>query len=1585
MVADRASAAIARVKQGALMSTFRHTIIGPSLRFIRHKQTWLALGLLLALIFGSGRIVRAGTTHTATTYTVTSTADSGAGTLRQAITDANANSGTDTINFNITGSGVQTITPSSSLPTINDPVIIDGTTQPGWAAGAPVIELVGSTAGGVGLNITAGSTTVKGLIIRNFGSNGITLATNGSNTIQGNFIGVDSTGTIDQGNGNSGISVASGTNNLIGGTTAAQRNVIAGNNANGVVLQSDNNTIQGNYIGVNLAGNSAIANNNTGILVSGSSNLIGGTTSGAGNLVSGNSTYGVQLNGNNNTIQGNYIGTNSAGTGAIPNGFSQRAGLKIGGAANIVGGTAAGAGNLISGNAPASGIMLSGSTNTIQGNTIGANAAGTGALPNAYGISLSSSAGSNTIGGSTAAERNVISGNSSHGIYIGVDAGTGNTILGNYLGLDKNGSTAVANVGSGISFAEEVFGVFSSGTIVGGTATGAGNVISGNTGTAIELRGSAQTVQGNIIGLNAAGTAAIANGADGIFLEKLSNSTIGGTVSGAGNVISGNTDDGITVASATNSNTIQGNLIGLNAAGTAAIPNSSDGIQVDGGDSTTIGGTATGAGNVISGNTANGINITGGATPTIQGNYIGLNKAGTAAVANGTNGISISVSSITIGGTATGAGNVISGNSGDGINVSSGTGNTIVGNIIGLDTAGTAKVANSSDGIEVAGGSATIGGATAGERNIISGNSGNGVNLASGASATTIQGNYIGTNVTGNSALGNSMSGISIYNSANTIGGAVSGAGNVLSGNTFYGVYIHTFSTGANTIKGNTIGANALGTAALANGQFGIFSGGSSNIIGGTTAAATNLVSGNTIGGIVIFGSGTTVQGNKIGTDITGAAAIPNLGAGITSNGSAVTIGGTTSGAGNLISGNTGDGIAIPGGLGSTTVLGNIIGANAAQTAALANGGDGIEVGIGAPAAMLGGTTSGAGNLISGNSGNGIVLGNSGNTVQGNTIGGAIGNSLAGLLISTTGNTIGGTGAGEANTISGNGKGVAIIGNIMISSSLLLSGTTFTNMIYGNTGPGIDLNNDGPTANDSHDVDTGPNQLQNSPILTSVTIGATLTVKGTLNSANSTAYTLYLFANTVCNPATYGEAQSYLGTTSVTTNSNGNYTFTVASLPVISGQYYISALAVDPSGNTSEFSKCMTVTTASTVVTQPAPSVTTSNPLYKWNAISGVTSYLVQVSGSSGVVMQQWYATTTTLCPTTTCSVTSPVKLWNGSYTINVRTYSPLGGYGAWSPNKVFTVAEPAPAIPVLTSPSGTTIPSDHPTFRWGRPARATSYALIVRNTSGIVLQYSLQASCTTVSCWVTPSEGLLNGNYTWQVQSYGPGGYSAWSAESSFAVSVKPVLISPTSGVTTSRPTFTWNPIVQGTAYTLSILLASNNQIFYQQDLQASAICTASLCSYTIPYDLGNVSYKWRVRGYSGTGWSVYSTPITFTVDVPAPQTEAILISPVGSSASNPPTYSWYAVHNATWYYVLVENAAGNTVLGQWYDASVCSGTVCSITPPTVLPAGTYTWWVQTQGPGGYGPWSDPKTFTVGGGSGAPANPTPVPTFVPR
>src|SRR5207237_4779047 len=162
----------------------------------------------------------------ANTIAVTNTNDSGAGSLRQAIIDFNNTAGLQTITFNIAGAGVHTIALASALPIITDPIIIDGTTQPGYA-GAPLIELdgTGAGAGAHGLNITAGNSTVRALVINRFNGNGININTAGNNLITGCYIGTNAAGTAGLNNNQNGIQIRGNGSNTIGGTTAAARNV----------------------------------------------------------------------------------------------------------------------------------------------------------------------------------------------------------------------------------------------------------------------------------------------------------------------------------------------------------------------------------------------------------------------------------------------------------------------------------------------------------------------------------------------------------------------------------------------------------------------------------------------------------------------------------------------------------------------------------------------------------------------------------------------------------------------------------------------------------------------------------------------------------------------------------------------------------------------------------------------------------------------------------------------------------------------------------------------------------------------------------------------------------------------------------------------------------------------------------------------------------------------------------------------------------------------------------------------------------------------------------------------------------------
>ena len=272
-------------------------------------------------------------------------------TLRAAIQQANFTAGPDAISFAI-GSGPQTISPATPLPAITDSVSIDGTTQPGFA-GAPIIELSGvaAGAGANGLEAQADDTTIRGLVVNRFANNGIRINGASDVTIAGNYIGTVLSGTAAAGN-LWGVAVETATvvdNVLIGGTVAADRNVVSGN-VNGIAMgNGTNHRVQGNFIGTDASGTAAVPNsggfpNGAGI-IAGPSTLIGGAAPGARNVISGNS-YGVLIAGGGSApiIQGNFIGTKVDGVSALANGYGIRA---IGGSGALIGGTGPGEANVI--------------------------------------------------------------------------------------------------------------------------------------------------------------------------------------------------------------------------------------------------------------------------------------------------------------------------------------------------------------------------------------------------------------------------------------------------------------------------------------------------------------------------------------------------------------------------------------------------------------------------------------------------------------------------------------------------------------------------------------------------------------------------------------------------------------------------------------------------------------------------------------------------------------------------------------------------------------------------------------------------------------------------------------------------------------------------------------------------------------------------------------------------------------------------------------------------------------------------------------------------------------------------------------
>jgi hypothetical protein len=406
----------------------------------------------------------AATSLAGATFTVTNTNDSGAGSLRQAILDANANPGLDTIAFNIPGSGVHTFQPLLSTMFITDPVVIDGFTQ---AGSSPNTLLVGNDAvytfeiDGSGLTnnlfyIQTSGVTIRGLLINRVpGQSILTDGGRDDNKVIGNWIGTDVTGTQYLGTNNTAIRIG-GSNNQLGGTDPADHNVIVGGSSFGsatVDIQvGGSNQIQGNHVGLNAAGTSPLTTSpppSYGISLNSNAhdNLVGGTVPGARNVVFANAALHLGSGSNHNTVQGNYLGTDATGT------------VSMGGTVGIhtdnsphdnsIGGSAPGEGNVISGNV--NGIQLGdgAAATTVMGNFIGTDPSGLLPVPNAgFGISVQTPSAGSSIGGVNPGEGNTIAFNGAAGVQIGNSAGW--TIRGN--SIHDNAGLGVDLQNDGVNF-----------------------------------------------------------------------------------------------------------------------------------------------------------------------------------------------------------------------------------------------------------------------------------------------------------------------------------------------------------------------------------------------------------------------------------------------------------------------------------------------------------------------------------------------------------------------------------------------------------------------------------------------------------------------------------------------------------------------------------------------------------------------------------------------------------------------------------------------------------------------------------------------------------------------------------------------------------------------------------------------------------------------------------------------------------------------------------------------------------------------------------------------------------------------------
>jgi hypothetical protein len=376
-------------------------------------------------------------------FSVSSLADSGAGTLRQAILDSNGSAGPNTIDFSV--AGIIQLT-SGALPAITDPVTIDGTSAPGFAS-APVVEIDANAFAGLAFNTGSANSSLVSLSIVNAAGNGVTLDDSGI-VVAGNYLGLGLDGSTTHGNSGIGLAIESASSNdTIGGTAAVDRNVISGNSSIGISVNGASGVqIVGNFIGTDATGTLARGNGGSGIVLTtgASSNTIGGTAAQDRNIISGNT--------------GNGIDIETDATGII-----------------------------------------------VVNNRIGTDVTGAVALGNTqFGIAVGGGAHGNVIGGSNAADQNLISGNQGGGIELGASeesqASDSAEVIGNLIGTDNTGQNALPNRGNGIM-------ILSSSNIIG-----TGNVIAFNTQSGVEVSGGAEnSILSNSI---------FSNSANGIDLES---------------------------------------------------------------------------------------------------------------------------------------------------------------------------------------------------------------------------------------------------------------------------------------------------------------------------------------------------------------------------------------------------------------------------------------------------------------------------------------------------------------------------------------------------------------------------------------------------------------------------------------------------------------------------------------------------------------------------------------------------------------------------------------------------------------------------------------------------------------------------------------------------------------------------------------------------------------------------------------------------------------------------------------------------------------------------------------------------------
>ncbi|MCB9450499.1 MAG: CSLREA domain-containing protein [Anaerolineaceae bacterium] len=1245
-----------------------------------------------------------------TTFTVNTTDDTDDGvcdaahcSLREALLWSTRNPGKDTIAFDIPGAGPHTIQPSPWLPIAFTPVIIDGWSEPDFA-GTPIIEIDGSLmfgdTSGPDLAIAGGDSTVRGLVLNNaIQTAGLFLGKYGNNVVQGNYIGTDVTGTQARSNG-SGISSDISQHDLIGGITPAQRNIISGNEDNIDILGPGNigTIIQGNYIGVDVTGTVVIPGSFTGIRSAGDHIVIGGTEPGAGNIFGG-SGIGLYVFGSGDTITGNYIGTNPSGADL----GNTQTGLVVGDGAT---------GHLITQNIVAFngglGIDL----------IAPAMYAPDGVTPNDPG-----------------------------------DGDMGGNNLQNYpvLSTAETGGGSIAIVGTFNSTASRSFRL---------------EFFANNT---CDPSGYGQ-------GQNYLGFLDVATNASG---DATVNANLTATVS-VGQFITATATDLTTNDTSEFSACVEATFIPT-APQTYTVNSTAD--PGDG--------------------TCNAAECT-------------LREAIDAANAN------------------------------------TGFTDTIAFNIPGVGP-------HTIQPIEQ-GRTYPCSAYTTTDPIIIDGSTQPGY---SGTPLIEIDGSLFSPSVC--DFYGN---GIDTFTGNNTIRGLVI--------RNFSGIAISLCGGTGNTLVGNYIGTDVTGTIGQGN-QEGvcIFE---DSIIGGTTPTERNLISANGIG-IRVQGDGNIIQGNYIGTDITGTQNLGNIHIGIA---------------------------MVSGAIDPEHVNNNLIG----------------------------GTSPGEGNIIAFN---GMSFTEPG-------------------LLDGPGISVGGGGAAVSNSILGN-------------------------RIFSNYWLGITLNDPGY-------ADAGGNNLQNYPILTNAAADSnTITISGTFNSTASRSFRLEFFANDTCDPTGYGEGQYYLGFLNVTTNASGDAAVNANLAATVSAGQFITATATDLTTNdTSEFSACVEATgftdLAITKTDTPDPVLAGANLTYTLTITNqggqtatgveltdalpaGVTFVSADVTQGVGSCAENTGVVTCVLedmlpSDTASVSIVAMVDVTTTGQITNTATITSIESDNDPSDNTAAATttitAPPLPGRVTLVSPrSGTQTNDATPELTWNAATNATQYQIQVDNDARF---RSPEVDALTDQTTFTPSDSLVDGRWYWRVRPLNPAlqtgtWTSAWWLVVDTIAPDTPILTQPVDANVTylALPTFRWRAVGGANLYRLQVADTSDfSHIVVDVETNRTAL--------RAPVALPQGTYYWQVAARDTAGnWGSFSAPFTFAVNLQR--------SPADGSATRDttPAFTWASYPGAINYQLEV---ATDTAFTQPVSGFPLNTTRTSYTVPVAnaLPYGTYYWRVNVDT--GSGTITSPFFFTV-------------------